>query len=129
MRSIIIVTEKPLDLSKLDAAYKADGETSLQAPDRLVVEGGWGWFALNRENAIEEEFDKSELEALRERIQVPTLSFAQLEFSNPRAGGIAVLGLPIDDKIIIDNDHGLISPIEEVKKRIRQGEDWFSATS
>ena len=125
MRSVIIITEKALDLNKLADAYRTSGQVDLQSAERLVVEGSWGWFAFNRENTLEEEFDEFELARIRQKMRA--LSFAQLEFSDSRAADIAVLGLPVDDKIMIDNDHGLIAPIGEIRRRVQEAQDWISA--
>jgi len=126
MRSVIIVTENPLDLNKLADIYRTSGLVDLQSPERLVVKGSWGWFAFNREPNLEEEYDEFELEKLKQKMSRAT--FVQLEFSDSRAANIAVLLLPDNDKIMIDNDHGLIAPIGDVQRRIQNAEDWTSAS-
>lgn len=126
MRSVIIITESPLDLNKLVDVYRTSGQVDFQSAERLVVKGSWGWFAFNRENNLEEEFNEFELAAIRQ--QMRAVSFAQLEFSDSRAADIAVRGLTINDKIMIDNDHGLIAPIGEVHRRIQEAQDWTSAS-
>lgn len=127
MQSVIIITEKSLDLSALLDAYRVTGHVDLQSAHRLVVEGSWGWFAFNRDNTLEDEFDESELKKLKNFMQ--SLSFVQLEFSDSRAADIAALRLPIEGTVMIDNDHGLVAPIEEIRRRIQEGNNWISANS
>jgi hypothetical protein len=124
MRSVVVITNQPLDIHTLADAYKTSGHVDIQSDERLVIEGEWGWFAFNRDKVLEEEFDEAELDELRRQVDAP--SFAQLEYSNSRAADIAILGLPVNGTTLIDNDHGLIAPVGEIRRRIQEGAGWHS---
>lgn len=101
--------------------------TDILSVQRLVVEGSWGWFTINLDENIIDDFDNSELDQIRSKINKP--SFAQLEYSDEASVNIAVLGLPKKQIIFIDNDHGLCLPIDEIRKRIQKAEVWQTAVS
>jgi hypothetical protein len=123
MENVVIISSKELDLDDLLVGYSDMGTRRYRMnSDRLVVHGSWGYFALSIDRFIVDEYEPPELEALRARIEHP--NFYSLEFRTMEAVAQAVLGLPRDHGILIDNDHGMVFTLGEVIERIKKGQDW-----
>jgi hypothetical protein len=127
MKSITIITDTPLELAALAESYKYAGQVRTESGKRMIVEGDWGWFAFAIDEPPIDDFEASELHEVKSRISRP--SFSLLEFRNTASAEIAILGLPSGREIVIDNDHGLIVPIEEIRRRIREGSEWQMVSS
>lgn len=123
MRSVILLSAEPLNLAGLASVYSDLGSVDLQSSERVVVEGEWGWFGIEIEERLAEEFCESELLLVREMVASPV--FSSLEYSSSKAADLAVERLP--SPLWVDNDHGMICPIEEIKMRIQQGLEWQSS--
>lgn len=125
MKSVLLISSMPLDLHELANHYKHCGSVNLQSDKRLVVEGVWGWFALNVEPDAEDEMSASEIDRIRQSILVP--SYCQLEFGSANAAELAVSNFIPRFRVLIDNDFGVLWSLEEVQRRIKAHEDWLSA--
>ena len=126
MKSVIVISAGQLDLGRMSEAYGAIGSTYLQSPKRLVVEGEWGWFAIGIDDVTEGEFCDAERARIAQLIQQPV--YAQLEFSNSSAADLAIRIMPATADTLIDNDHGKLWPIEEVRELIRAGVEWQTSS-
>ncbi len=126
MKSVILISSKQFDLERLLEVYGSVGSTDLQSSKRLVVEGDWGWFAVGIDEGLEKEFSNEERSAVDQVISEPF--FAALEYSCLAAADLAVGLMPVTGTMLIDNDHGLTLPIEEVKQRIQTGVEWQTSS-
>jgi hypothetical protein len=122
MKSIIIISSGLPDLTLLSEAYSQFGTPHLQAKNRLVVEGDWGWFAISIDSEIEVEFSDVERERVDQLIAGSV--YAQLEYSTATAADLALQFMPTVAETLIDNDHGMLRPIAEVRELIRAGIEW-----
>jgi hypothetical protein len=127
MKSILLISDTLLDLAALGASYSPVGIVDIQSQQRLVVEGEWGWFALNQEPEAEAELDEVELAQIRRSFTTPF--YIQLEFSSPRAVDVAVSNFTAEVPLLVDNDFGLIRPIDEVRASIAAGKSWLTSAS
>jgi hypothetical protein len=117
----------PLDTDRLLDVFKDSGTVSLESETRVVVEGDWGWFAIGTDTEIEGELSESERARIIEIICRPL--FAQLEYNTSAAADLAVELLPSPEGTLIDNDHGMVLPIEQVRWRILTGIEWQASSS
>lgn len=124
MKSVILISDSPVDLRKIAEDYESFGSVDAQTSLRLVIEGNWGWFAFNLETNLEDEINDAELTTFRHFINNP--SYIQLEFSSVCAVNVAISKFTPRGLILVDNDHGMICSLEEVKRRIESYEDWLS---
>lgn len=106
----------------MSGAYGDIGSTKMQSPTRLVVEGTWGWFAIALDRELEAEFSDNERARITKLIAKPV--YAQLEYSNSSAADLAIELMPVAAATLIDNDHGMLRSIEEVRDLIRAGMEW-----
>ncbi|RVU05272.1 hypothetical protein EOS93_31100 [Rhizobium sp. RMa-01] len=122
MKSVVMMFTAEPDLSRIAEAYGDIGSTDLQSPGRLVVEGDWGWFAVGIDRDLEGEF--SDLERARIARLVAEPVYAQLEYSNSAAADLAIKLMPATAETLIDNDHGMLRSIAEVRDLICRGIKW-----
>ena len=122
MRSVIVISTVQPNFQGLAEAYSAVGSTDLQSPDRLVVEGSWGWFAIERDPNLVCDFSDLELTEIARHVPEPV--YCQLEYSTKSAADLAVQLMPKTVELFIDNDHGGFWPIEKVEDLIREGVEW-----
>ena len=127
MKSAIVISGTRPDLDRLSKVYGDIGSTYLQSPERLVVEGDWGWFAIGIDEALDDEF--SDVERHRIGQIVPDPVYAQLEYSNTVAADLAIKLMPTPSEMLIDNDNGMLRPIAEVRDLIAAGMEWQTGSA
>ncbi len=126
MKSVVVISATQPDLGRMSEAYGDIGSTNLQSPKRLVVEGDWGWFAIGIDDELEGEFSDTERAKIAQLIAEPV--YAQLEYSSLSAADLAIKLMPATTETLIDNDHGALRPIEEVRDLIRAGMEWQASS-
>jgi len=122
MRSFIIISENILDLQDLNGSYIDIGKAYTTSQSRLVVEGDWGWFSISHDDTIINDFDDEERSAINFTLE--DASFYLAEYSNLYSANMAIERMPVNTRQWIDNDHGLICPIDKIKKYILDGIEW-----
>lgn len=98
-----------------------------QSEHRLLVEDGDHWLAARRCDPIGAEYDDGEMDAILSVFPEPC--FVVVEGRGPALASQALLGVDGSLRFLVDNDHGLICPIGEIKRRIGAGRDWMYETS
>lgn len=91
--------------------------------DRLLAEDGDHWIAARRCDALRDEYDELEMDIILSLFPDP--SFVVVE-----GRGLKLLNqvfLAADDTldVLVDNDHGLICPVAEIRRRITEGRIWI----
>lgn len=94
-----------------------------QPNERLVVEDGTQWLAARRCDEIQSEYDEIEMDIIRPAFPRP--SFVVVEGRGLKLVNRAFLNVDDDLEFLIDNDHGLICPAAEIKRRIGEGRSWI----
>jgi hypothetical protein len=122
MKSVIVISPDRPDLRRMLEAYRSVGATNLQSPKRFTVEGDWGWFAVALDDELEDEFSEAEQTRIAQIITEPT--YIQLEYSSSAAVDLAIKLMPTTAQTLIDNDHGMIRPIGEIRDLIHAGVEW-----
>jgi len=126
MKSVIIISATKPDPSRVAEAYGDIGSMNLQSPKRLVVEGDWGWFAIGIDDELEGEFSDAERARIAQLVAEPV--DAQLEYSSSPAADLAIKLMPPTAGTLIDNDHGVLRPIEEVARPDPHGDEWQTSS-
>jgi hypothetical protein len=126
MKSVIVIFAGPPDLERLCEAYGGIGLTNMQTPQRLVVEGEWGWFAIEADEGIDGEFSDTERGRITQLIPEPV--YAQLEYSSSSAVNLAIGLMPVTTDTLVDNDHGMLRPVGEVRELIQTGMEWETSS-
>jgi hypothetical protein len=88
-----------------------------------------GWIAFQPIEDVQFDYEMEEIEKIREIIENP--SFYLIEGRN---GEINFANHFIEKfnhpgKILIDNDHGLIADLNQIKRKIKLGKDWLHSSS
>jgi hypothetical protein len=128
MKSVIIITREPINLGSVYAKLNDSGFSVIRSGDRLVVEGQHGWFALECDDSIIEDYDEDEIHTLN-RLLSNAVSLAQLEFSDVDILNNAIKSIGLNDDSVVDNDHGLFLNIKQIKRFTDSSVDWTSLDS
>lgn len=127
MKSVIVISAGQLDTNGLVEVYADIGSTTLGSPKRIVVEGDWGWFAIGIDDEAAEEFSDIDRAKIAQLLHEPV--YAQLEYSTSLAADMAVKLMTVTTDMLIDNDHGMLRPIEEVRGLILTGMEWQTTSA
>jgi hypothetical protein len=125
MKSIVLIFDKEPILKFIAADYHRVGVLELQTDERMVITCRNGYFIFNIDPHAIEEFDASELEIIHASIRSPR--FVHLEFTDENTVELALSELRPQGLVLVDNDHGLISSLIEIKRRIETNENWLTA--
>jgi hypothetical protein len=128
MKSVIILSREPINLNSVSAKFKESGFSVSRSANRIVVEGRQGWFALECDNSIIEDYEEDEINKLN-RLLSNTISLAQLEFSNIDAVNNAIAKMDHIGDFVVDNDHGLFLNLKQINNFADSSVDWTSLDS
>lgn len=129
MFSFIIISDADRLYASVYRAFCAVGTPEEVLAERLQVESATGmkdgWIAFQPIKDIQYDYEDDELEKIKKKILDP--SFYLIEGRN---GVVNLSNKFIQEfnpsgKVLIDNDHGMITGLEEVKRKIILGEDWL----
>jgi hypothetical protein len=131
MKSVIIITKDPLDFDHIAPNFEGYGHVdkvkdclaAAEGPENsLVVDGPDGWFSLSIYETLINSFDESQREVFSRAFSPYFLAF--LEFSTIAVVNIAInqIDIPVDS--LVDNDHGLVTTIGEIRNLIRRSVPW-----
>jgi hypothetical protein len=129
MKSVILISDRPIDLDAFGEAFRAYGRVHRdpQSKSRIVIQlNEEGWFDVECDQSIHNEFDDEELVKLSQLIQAPV--FAGISYSDDHVADVIIKLLPLAPDTLVDNDHGLVLPVEEIRKRIQSGRKWQTAS-
>jgi hypothetical protein len=130
MQWITLISGAPLDLAAIARACRTIGHIQLEAtPPRLTVEGtgqslARGFFTFIPDASVGLAFPDHQLALIRQVLPVP--HYTILRFRRPADAEAAIAALTPSGPVLIDNDHGLLLSLDEVKHRIAQGESWLA---
>jgi hypothetical protein len=129
MKSVILISDRLFDLEAFGEAFRAYGRVHRdhRSKNRIVVQLNEGWFDVECDQSIRNEFDDAELAKLSQCIQDPI--FAGISYSNERVIDMAINLLPLGPGVLVDNDYGLVLPVEEIRLRIESGREWQTAST
>ncbi len=131
MKSVLILSDRKLDLAALLIRYRDAWNIYLQSPYLTVVSEEGPWFCLD----IAGGQDLLQAWSVKQTVQVRALIgqpvTAILEYENPhdqerddpRMLSLALSRLPTD-RVFVVNDHNVIFAAKEIQRRLQTGEDW-----
>jgi hypothetical protein len=123
MKSVIIVTREPINLNSVSAKLEDSGFSVSRSGDRLIVEGRHGWFALECDDSIIDDYDEDEINTLN-RLLSNAISLAQLEFRNVDVLNSFIASMDLADDFVVDNDHGLFLSLKQINNFAGSSLDW-----
>lgn len=124
--SIVVITSTRLDADALAEAYSVLGKTHVHRDfsfgPRIVVEYRETTIFMDIDD-IFGDFEPEELELILERLTDPHC--AGIHAHSLEAFNAMIEYLPAGEDTLIDNDHGMIAPLPEVRSLIRDGVVWI----
>ncbi len=109
------------------------GAAKKESEGRLIVESSAGmkdgWIAFQPIENIQYDYEIDELEKIKNQIKNPSFYLIEgrngiVDFSNNFIQKFNPLG-----NVLIDNDHGMIVKLVEIKRKIELKEDWLCSSS
>jgi hypothetical protein len=109
------------------------GAAKKESEGRLIVESSAGmkdgWIAFQPIENIQYDYEIDELEKIKNQINNPSFYLIEgrngiVDFSNNFIQKFNPLG-----NVLIDNDHGMIVKLVEIKRKIELKEDWLCSSS
>lgn len=131
MKSVILITNKPLDLEYIGSRCLERGvhDIGRRRPlgAELVVKLDSEWFSVHLDQQLADGFDAEEMREIERVVHSPT--FAQIRYSNLTALNMFINCLPDKMTALIDNDFGLRATLDEIRRRASNGAAWNLADS
>lgn len=88
----------------------------------MTVSGSWGYFAVHLDAVTASEFEPEELAIVTGL--TPNPHFSSLWYRPAEAANVAIQRLDLPEASLIDNDHGAILTLADVRDHIRRGVPW-----
>lgn len=105
------------------------GEMRREAGGRYLAHGYGGmqdgWIAIQSATAIEHDYDKDELEKIREAISNPCFFLVEGRDGGIKFSNSFVMAIDEPENFLLDNDHGLIENARSVREKIISGAEWL----
>jgi hypothetical protein len=93
-----------------------------ESGDRLVIQNGDDWLAVNSDPLLVDYYDEVEIKFIYSAITHP--KFLRVEGRGGPLLNWMIMGISSSDQLLVDNDHGLISDIDKIRDLVRSGIDW-----
>ena len=121
--SLVILSPVPLEVKQVEDTFRALGRVHTQPDGWMSIEGPLGFFFFWTDDKYTRgDYCPNELAQIEAKMG--PVYFAGIRYSVPALVNRAIELLPAPPGTMIDNSHGLIRPIEEIRRRIRAGEEW-----
>jgi len=133
MFSFIVISDLDNIFDRVFQAFSQIGSPRREAGGRLIVESSEGmkdgWIAFQPIESIQYDYEVDELKKIKHTISNPSFYLIEgrngvVNFSNNFIQKLNPSGI-----ILIDNDHGVIADLLEVKEKIKSGKDWLHLSS
>ena len=123
MDSVLIITDRRVDLGELRQAIPSSYDVDSGASDRIAIESNGRRAYLGADPRAEMEMEPEELSSILRLIAEPM--FYVLDFSDIRLCKELLGSIANRADFLVDNDHGLLLPGSEFVRLIQsRPEDW-----
>lgn len=130
MFSFVIISNNPDIADFIKDSFLSIGELYFESDDRIVVrDKNDDWIAFQPILDPSDDYELDELEAIREKIHNPKFYLMEGRVSEFKIENRFFAALKIFDNTIVDNDHGAILNLQEIKDRIELGMEWLKSRS
>ncbi len=122
MQSIVVITPPNITLKyfmkKLDLYYQID----VVSDDRIVINDGGRYIAINLDDYITEEYDEKELDIISQIIEQP--KFFLIEFTHLDLLKEVIPFCVDEPGFLVDNDHGDILSGQQFLLKLKKNPAW-----
>lgn len=108
-------------------AFGPLGCVSPEFEEGIRVEADRGYFRIIPDQKIQFDLEPDALKTIKHIIVDPY--FALIEYSNINSLNEAMCNYPARGIVLVDNDHGLITTIEDIRERIIMEREWIFASN
>ncbi|MBI3101906.1 MAG: hypothetical protein HYY98_10190 [Burkholderiales bacterium] len=133
MFSFIIISNLDSISNEVLSAISEIGKIRKEAGGRLIVESSEGmkngWLAFQSIKDAQCDYESDELEKIKQIINNPSFYLIEGRNGAVNFSNTFIQKLSTPDRVLIDNDHGMIADLIKVKEKIKLGEDWLHSSS
>lgn len=133
MFTFLIISDFDRITDSVYQAFAAIGTPRSEPDKRFVVESSTGmeggWIAFQPIEDVQYDYGMDELEEIKSRIKNPSFFLVEGRDGEDKFSTIFIQKFSPPDKVLIDNDHGLIADLMEIKAKIESGADWLHLSS
>jgi hypothetical protein len=133
MFTFLIISDADSISASAYQAFSAIGNPEENTRGRLVVESANGmkdgWIAFQPIENIQYDYETEELEEIKTLISNPSFYLIEGRNGVVNFSNVFIQNFSPSGKVLIDNDHGMIADLAEVKGKIQSGEDWLYLSS
>jgi len=129
MDVVMLISASPFDLDALaEACPHGTSHRDTSYGDAIVVELDEGRFYVDCDQSYRTQYDDEDLAHFKGQLG-GDLFFVALGYCNDRVLDMAINLLPLSPDVLVDTEDGLVFPVNEVRRRIRAGENWSRVTT
>ena len=122
MQSIVVITPPNITLKSFAEKLEPYYDVDIVSDDRLVINDGERYIAINLDDYITEEYDEKELKVIFQTVTQPR--FFLIEFSHLDLLKEVIPFCVDDPGFLIDNDHGDIFSRREFLLKLKKNPRW-----
>lgn len=130
MFSFLIISGNSSIFYLVRSALSKIGQVSPEADGRIVARDENGdWIAFQPILNISDDYEEGEMGAVLKMIENPSFYLIEGRWSESRLENKLLIELNDCGSVAIDNDHGAILSLHDVKERIDSGVEWLRSSS
>ncbi|AKJ30175.1 hypothetical protein [Caldimonas brevitalea] len=122
MNTLVLLLEQGSEWNPNIWAAENGGETG--ANGQIMIERSEGWLSVLRDDSVLNDFDEDERRRLSELLTEPAGYL--IEWRDSALVEALLQAVPPQTRAVIDNDHGLLVPVQAVRER--PFESWVRAS-
>ena len=129
MFTFLIISETKNISTNIYQAFSKIGVPEQESGGRFIVESPNGmkdgWIAFQPIIDIQHDYEADELAEIEKKVKNPSFFLIEGRNGTINFSDKFILEFNLAGKTMIDNDHGIISELSDIKDKIRSGEDWL----
>lgn len=133
MFTFLVISDFDRIADNVYQVFAAIGTPRNEINGRLLVESpegmDGGWIAFQPIEDVQYDYELDELEAIKSRIKNPSFFLIEGRDGEGNFSAAFIQKFFPPGIVLIDNDHGLIADLAEIKEKVESGADWLHLSS
>ena len=133
MFTFLIISDFDRIAENVYQVFTEIGTPRYETNGRLLIESSTGmeggWIAFQPIENIQDDYEMDELAAIKGRIRNPSFFLIEGRDGEDKFSTAFIRKFCPPGRVLIDNDHGVIADLVEIKERIESGTNWLYLSS
>lgn len=133
MFTFLIISDFDRIADNVYQVFTAIGSPRNETNGRIVVESPrgmeGGWIAFQPIENVQYDYEVDELEAIKSRIKNPSFFLIEGRDGEGKFSAAFIQKFCSPGTVLIDNDHGVIADLVDIKEKVESGMDWLHLPS